>query len=101
LYKLTVNYVRGSLCEHDSTFGVEQYVFFITNINLAIMKKATLVVQQKMLSKDEMKNILGGLKQIDDGCLILGASCNDSVQCCSNNCASDSSDPVTGKKCAA
>jgi hypothetical protein len=63
------------------------------------MKKVSLLVAQKALSNDEMKNILGGLKTA--GCLVLGASCNDSIQCCSNNCASDSSDPVTGKKCAA
>lgn len=63
------------------------------------MKKSTLLVPQKVLSKDEMKDILGGLKTSGNGCLAIGASCNDDVQCCSVCCGPDSSSSSTGKSC--
>lgn len=57
-------------------------------------KKLTFKGIKNVLSKDEMKAIMAG-----SGCLGIGASCNADVQCCSNNCAPDPNDPVTGQKC--
>jgi hypothetical protein len=57
-------------------------------------KKLTFTGIKNVLSKEDMKAIMAG-----SGCLGLGSSCNAGVQCCSNNCAANSSDPVTGYTC--
>ena len=67
------------------------------------MKKQKLSLQSlkdaEILSADQLKTLMGGLEEGSGGCRVLGLSCNQGVQCCSNNCAADSSDTVTGKTC--
>lgn len=53
----------------------------------------------KKLTKEQQKTIAGGFGDGGgSGCLSLGADCNDSVQCCSNNCAA-AGGSSTGKVC--
>jgi hypothetical protein len=52
----------------------------------------------KSLSKEEQKVIAGGV-ELPPACLSIGESCNDNVQCCSNNCAPTAGSSTTGKVC--
>jgi hypothetical protein len=50
-------------------------------------KKLTFKGIKNVLSKKELKAIMAG-----SGCLGLGASCNNNVDCCSNWCGTDPND---------
>jgi natural product precursor len=61
----------------------------------SILIKLTMKNFEK-LSKAEMKNIKGGGAKT---CIVNGAPCNESLQCCSVNCVTTGTGP-TGKLCA-
>lgn len=56
--------------------------------------------KKNLLSKAEMKNILGGNRNdINDSCIPIGQACNEGLQCCSNNCVVVPNSKPTGKLC--
>lgn len=59
------------------------------------MVKSRLNFKDQILSREEMKNVVGGGSL---ECLSVGEACTGNVQCCSNNCVS-SGGKTTGATC--
>jgi bacteriocin-like protein len=52
----------------------------------------------KVMSKEDLKAIVGGAGLTPETCIVNGAPCNESLQCCSVNCVVTGTGP-TGKIC--